>query len=91
MGPKKDQGAKALRRRFAEELGRELQVAEDRCTEVILKRVEGHGAGNEDRYELERTGAQTLERNQSIEMQTTHHVVHHRRSLVVVDEGPRVG
>jgi hypothetical protein len=52
MDPKKAQGAKALRRRFAEELGRELQVAEDRGTDVILKRVEEHGTGNEDRYVL---------------------------------------
>jgi hypothetical protein len=59
MDPKKAQGAKALCRQFAEELGRELQVAENRGTEVILKRVGEHGARNEDRYELERTGAQT--------------------------------
>jgi hypothetical protein len=59
MDPTKVQGAKPLRRRFAEELGRELQVAEDRGTEVILKSVGEHGARNEDRYELERTGAQT--------------------------------
>jgi ribosome biogenesis protein Tsr3 len=62
MDPKKAQGAKALRRQLAEELGRELQVAEDRDTKVILKRVGEHGTGNEDRYELERTGAQTLEK-----------------------------